>query len=466
MKDGAPASAFLVVENEFKPATWHLQVRGPDGKPDHRLMGAAHAALHSGFRGNKYEGPNKAQAISELRKLYEQEKMPWPSGKSFQGYKDSNGNYRWVLISSSAFMDQDGEIITAKALEDDVDRCDMKGDYGPLRWWHMGGWEAPDGLEKWETWKAGPGIDLGTCDFNMLHGKLLIESGTFRDKIIGEAFSDPKLMERLEVSIGFSHPPTEPGDKKEFKNIHRFERSLLPAGMASNLLTKYYVTKGEPTMKAQEKLAALVAILRDKPDLAQQILSDAEGVQKAAEAAGLTSKEVSDMISESAPQTEPTEEVIESSLAEPVAEAPASDPVAEIQAETPTPEVEPVEAKAAPAAPVEPAEPADIGDWTPEQLMQFIMEVMKKAPVQAKEIDPALAEIKEALDGVSEKLTAITGELETQKQSLDDLTDSRPVGIKQMQARRPSEQASNIIKTAPAGPQVDPNFMKFVTGGK
>lgn len=301
-KDGLPASAYLVVEDPQQVTTWHLPVKDASGKPDHRLMGGAWAALHGGYRGQKYEGPKKAEALSKLLKLYESEQMQAPSGKSFQGYKDASGNYRWVLISSSAFMDQDGEIITAKALQEDIERCDLKGDYGPLRWWHLGGWEAPDGLEKWETWKAGPGIDLGTCDFNMLHGKLLIESGTFKNSVIGEAFSNPVLMQQLEASLGFSHPPTEPGKNKQFDHIHRFERSLLPAGMASNLLTKYYVTKGEPAMKAQDKLAALVAILRDKPDLAQQILSDAEGVQKAAEAAGLTSKEVKDMLSETVPE--------------------------------------------------------------------------------------------------------------------------------------------------------------------
>lgn len=74
-----PASAFLVVDDPESPSTWHLQVRGADGKPDHRLMGAAWAALHGGYRGNKYEGPNKAAAIAALKKLYDAEEMVTPS---------------------------------------------------------------------------------------------------------------------------------------------------------------------------------------------------------------------------------------------------------------------------------------------------------------------------------------------------------------------------------------------------
>src|SRR5579872_3581825 len=50
-----------------------------DGKPDHGLMGDAWAALHSGFRGNKYEGPGKEEAISKLKGIYKSEGMETPS---------------------------------------------------------------------------------------------------------------------------------------------------------------------------------------------------------------------------------------------------------------------------------------------------------------------------------------------------------------------------------------------------
>ena len=209
--------------------------------------------------------------------------------KGFHVFKQADGAYRWVTISSSAFRDRDGEIVTQKALAEDVERCDKSGDYGPLRWWHIGGYEAPDGYERWDTWKAGPGVDLGVCDFNMIHGRMLIESGTFKNALIAEALS--KSEDNLEVSIGFAHPPGEPGESKEYQNIHRFERSLLEDGFASNLLTGFYSTKGV-TMKIQEKIAKLVARLSGNPELAAQILSDAESVQKAAEEEGLEFKDI------------------------------------------------------------------------------------------------------------------------------------------------------------------------------
>jgi len=73
-----PASAFLVVEDPDMPSTWHLQVRDASGQPDHRLMGAAYAALTVGYRGNRYEGPDKAGALRKLRALYNAEEMAWP----------------------------------------------------------------------------------------------------------------------------------------------------------------------------------------------------------------------------------------------------------------------------------------------------------------------------------------------------------------------------------------------------
>jgi hypothetical protein len=73
-----PASDFLVVEDPKKPTTWHLPVK-VNGKMSRRLMGAAKAALTApgGYRGNKYEGPEKAGAIKKLKAMYKDEGLEW-----------------------------------------------------------------------------------------------------------------------------------------------------------------------------------------------------------------------------------------------------------------------------------------------------------------------------------------------------------------------------------------------------
>ena len=62
----------------------HLPYTKEDGSPDHRLMGAAWAALFNekGFCGNKYEGPDKAKAQKKLRQLYAQEGLDTPAEKA------------------------------------------------------------------------------------------------------------------------------------------------------------------------------------------------------------------------------------------------------------------------------------------------------------------------------------------------------------------------------------------------
>lgn len=85
------AEDFLVVEDAEKPSTWSLPVKY-HGKPDHGLMGNAYAALTHphGFRGKKYEGPNKAEALRKLKALYKSEGQPLPSMKELEewGYAE------------------------------------------------------------------------------------------------------------------------------------------------------------------------------------------------------------------------------------------------------------------------------------------------------------------------------------------------------------------------------------------
>lgn len=76
---------FLVIEDADKTSTWHLPVK-VKGKADHRLMGAAWAALFSagGFRGNKYAGPQAATAKRKLRALYKSEGLDEPTEESLE----------------------------------------------------------------------------------------------------------------------------------------------------------------------------------------------------------------------------------------------------------------------------------------------------------------------------------------------------------------------------------------------
>lgn len=58
-----------------------LAVTDAAGKPDHRLMTAAWATLHKGYRGNVYEGPGRRRAIAKLKALFTQEQLDLPVGE-------------------------------------------------------------------------------------------------------------------------------------------------------------------------------------------------------------------------------------------------------------------------------------------------------------------------------------------------------------------------------------------------
>lgn len=186
-----------------------------------------------------------------------------------QVFKQADGRDRWLIISSSAFRDRDRETVSTKALEADVARADADRDYGPLRWWHV------------------KGLDIGDCDFNAMHGRLLVESGTFRDPAFAEMVK--QHAGKLGVSIGFLHAETEPDADGVFHHIWRKERSLLPRGKESNLLTFVSVVSKESTM-TNEKVDTLKALVGD-PAVVDGLIAGATEVEKAAEAAGLAFKE-------------------------------------------------------------------------------------------------------------------------------------------------------------------------------
>ncbi len=181
--------------------------------------------------------------------------------------KHASGGYRWVAISSTAFQDRDGQIVSRKALSDDCARADTTGDYGTLNYWHTP-------------------IVLGDCDFNMVAGRSLIESGTFRSPAIARAVAATQTAHKM--SIGFRHPMTQP-ENGVFGYIKRFERSLLPAGRESNLFTSLTVKDITMTTMTKEKVAALRGLL-DDDSLLVSLLGQAALSEKAADDAGVQFK--------------------------------------------------------------------------------------------------------------------------------------------------------------------------------
>ena len=189
------------------------------------------------------------------------------AGGGLRVFKQANGKYRWLAISSNAFVDGDKEIVSTKALNEDADRVDARG---PLRWWHE------------------PQLDLGDADFGAMHGRMLIESGTFRSPEI--AMRVAEKVKELSMSVGFVHPMSEPDSDGVFHNIKIFERSLLPKERASNRFTNFEIVEDKDMNEM--KFKALKELVGDA--LVEKIISGAEISEKEAMSEGLRYKEASE----------------------------------------------------------------------------------------------------------------------------------------------------------------------------
>jgi hypothetical protein len=186
--------------------------------------------------------------------------------------KQADGKYRWVMFSSSSYQDRDNEIVSQKALEDDMESMNTTKEFGTLDWWHTP-------------------LILGNCDFSAMHGRISIESGTFNNDWIGERFA---TMKGLGASRMFFNPINEPDAQGVYHNIRTFSRAILPAERASNRLTLVDISAKEKNKMLMDKVNELIKRLGgDETAKAkvEELLSAAEKIDKAAQVAGLTSKE-------------------------------------------------------------------------------------------------------------------------------------------------------------------------------
>lgn len=222
--------------------------------------------------------PSLTRAFGDERADFQLTGPIW-SASPLSVLKQADGSYRWVLISSNSFEDRDAEVVSQRALEADVARADRDKDYGPLLWWHLNG-KVKDGERL-------PTVKLGECDFNAMHGRMLIESGTFVSPAVARAVEAVK--ESLEVSLGFDFPESALDGEGVIHEIRRTERSLLPRGRASNPLTAVPLVQKEFAM-LKEKVEALTKVLGGNKELVNQVLRIAESGEKEAVAAGVRTK--------------------------------------------------------------------------------------------------------------------------------------------------------------------------------
>lgn len=200
------------------------------------------------------------------------ERLGWKSdGDEATGFKVA-GNH-WLATWSNNFEDRDGEIFTAKAIDDYVTRVDMGIVPAPELWvWHL------------------PGTRVGQASWVDRHGHFLMAMGTFDATPQGQNARDyyQKHAGKKSLSHGFTYPADQ-FDGKHYRSFNTFEISLLPRGAEANLFTSLEGVKAMANVINETKKAELFAAFGE--ELGTRILAAEEAKGKALDELGIASKD-------------------------------------------------------------------------------------------------------------------------------------------------------------------------------
>jgi len=191
-------------------------------------------------------------------------------------FKDADGTWNWLTISSTAFLDRDDEIVSKDALLKGVEDAERNGyDLGYLTYWHE------------------PDIKVGKCTNRFVDGVCLVETGKWFDDELSTAIrksvqSDPDLWA---VSIEFMGNLTTAVENtiingtqvKRIWNDISFkdrDRSILPAWRASNTFSMVATKGGVKDMK-EERRAFLVEVAGE--EIAKRVVEGVDTINKLAE---------------------------------------------------------------------------------------------------------------------------------------------------------------------------------------
>lgn len=182
------------------------------------------------------------------------------------------GNH-WMAVWSNNFEDRDGEIFTAKAMDEYVTRVDTGLVPLPELW----------------VWHAGKDTAIGSADWVATHGHFMLAAGQFYGgaaAVKAKAYYKKHAKETT-ISHGFTFPASA-FDGKHYHQFNTFEISLLPRGVEANTYTSL---EGVKAMAIDEKKRAYLESVFEDKDKVQGILNGLDKRGKALEELGVEFKD-------------------------------------------------------------------------------------------------------------------------------------------------------------------------------
>lgn len=191
----------------------------------------------------KKPAPKKSlleSAVDSVKSLFTRDEFGDGIGFKVQGN-------HWLIVWSNNFEDREGEIFTAKAIDDYVARVDAGIVPTPaLVVWHVDGVSAKDSKTR-----------IGDTEWVGRHEHFILAGGTFDDTPQGRAAQNyySKQARKTKVSHGFSYDPRQ-FDGRHYEQFNTFEISLLPEGVEANRFTNLSGVKDmELTDKKRQYIA-------------------------------------------------------------------------------------------------------------------------------------------------------------------------------------------------------------------
>lgn len=215
--------------------------------------------------------------------------------------KEVNGKPLFVTWSTNAFIDREKEIFSTKSLEQYVLDAEKNDQRGYLNLWHI------------------PGTDFAEIKWQGVVGRFLIEASEFLPDAKGKA------AQKFFTAYPDSHPQFAPegyGCSPEYRYLpeekvkgvyewmYKTRTSVLPRAAAANIRTK---ASNIMALTKQQKEAAEQLF---GPDLAKQIVEQAETESKELEAAGVAHKGETEKPVEQTPAQQPAPAITVEAVAE------------------------------------------------------------------------------------------------------------------------------------------------------
>ena len=237
-----------------------------------------------------------------------------PKRAGFVSYKDTDGQWRWLIVNTNKYEDREGEIFSEKSHKEYIHFVEKTGHWPELWLWHT------------------PGTRMGVASAVDYVDGFVVHSGKYDKGMEDVAEALSKMQSKLGVSHGYEYLVGDEEDKV-YDHYRTFELTICPADRAANIWgTEFETFNKEVTMGfSKDKREFFVGILGEERVVDLETKLPALG--KELESRGVNFKDLVDsLMPDTEKESEPPESEGEGEGDPPKADAEESESKPEVKA--------------------------------------------------------------------------------------------------------------------------------------